>query len=77
MSDAYIRKSGRTLVRLKNSTNGNARYRVTFDDGSSHLTKPDSMVTNNIESGTLDGTVEIRLDGRKRITEIRPMGESK
>jgi hypothetical protein len=39
-----------SVKRLNNSVNGNPRYRVTFTDGSSALTKSDSSVAYDIQN---------------------------
>ncbi len=72
MSATY-RKSGRTLARLRNSTYGNPRWRVTFDDGTVFDTAPDAQVGYSIGNPEFNGDVVITVDGRGRIVGIEPM----
>lgn len=64
------RKSGRTLERLKNSVNGNPRYRVTFNDGTKFLTAPDASIGYTIGNSEFDGHVDITVNGRGYIVDI-------
>jgi hypothetical protein len=71
--DGYIRKSGRTTERMRSSVNGNPRWQVTFDDGSHWPTAPDSSCAYGINNSELDGEVQILLNSRSNIVDIRPL----
>jgi len=65
----------RTLERIKNSRNGNPRYRITFTDGSVARTKTDTSMTNGAEYhlAKLEGmTVTVTFDSRGYITDVLP-----
>lgn len=70
MSERWVRKSGRSLERLRNSANGNPRFRVTFDDGTSFETGRDAQVGYLIGNSEFDGVVDI-LVRRREIVDIR------
>lgn len=72
MSDSkYIRKSGRSLERMPSSRNGNPRYMVGFADGTSYPTAVDASVGYGIGNREYAGEVEILLNGRNQIVDIR------
>lgn len=61
------------VEKTTNSTNGNPRFRVTLDDGSRLLTKPDSMFALYLVDGGTEYTdvpVTIEINGRGHIEFI-------
>jgi len=72
--DGYIRKSGRKAHYMSTSKNGNPRFLVEFDDGTSFRTQPDAGCAYGIENSELDGPVWVKVV-RGEIVDIRPAGE--
>lgn len=69
MSGEWFSKSGRTLERRQNSTNGNPRYWVTFADGTRLPTATDASVGYVIGNSEFDGAVRVWVV-RGHITDI-------
>lgn len=59
-----------SIERMPSSRNGNPRYRLTFTDGTSLPTSPDSSLANEINNGEYQESrpVEFTVDGRGNIT---------
>lgn len=64
-------KSGRVTSRLNNTSQGNARFMVTFSDGTQFKTARDSQVNYKIENSEYDGDVVVTVENGE-ITHIRP-----
>lgn len=61
--------------RMPSSVNGNPRYRVTFTDGTSAPTQPDSGWAYGAENPEHLGVpLEVHYNGRGHITYARPAG---
>jgi len=61
------------LKRLKNSTNGNPRYTVGFDNASTLTTSSDQSFVTNIES--LKGPVQVFISRAGKIVDLQPATE--
>ncbi len=60
------------LKRLNSSVNGNPRYRVTFDDGSSAITQSDAMFCYAITNPEMRSDVIVTYTRAGRIADITP-----
>jgi hypothetical protein len=57
-----------SLERLKNSVNGNPRYRILLTDGYVLTTAPDAMISYNIDNREFrDIDIKFTLDGRGNV----------
>jgi hypothetical protein len=66
------------LTRLKNSVNGNARYRVDYHGGGCADTAADAAIGGVIgNSEYRDVPVKFTLDGRGRIILAEPVGDAR
>ena len=62
-----------TIERERSSRNGNPRWRVTFDNGTSMRTEVDGSVGYGIENReNRAGPVDVWIDRRGNITYLRP-----
>lgn len=62
------------LDRLRNSRNGNPRYRVTFEDGSCARTKSDAEISYGITNPELRGAVRVSFTPSGDIWDMKPVG---
>jgi hypothetical protein len=60
------------LERLRLSSNGNPRFRVTFTDGSSAITQSDAAFCYGIENQEMRGDVTVTYTRAGKISEMRP-----
>lgn len=60
------------LERLRLSTNGNPRFRVTFTDGSSAITQSDASFYYGIENQEMRGDVTVTYTRAGKISDMRP-----
>lgn len=60
------------LERLKNSVNGNPRYRVHFTDGSSAVTQSDAAFCYGIDNPDMRGDVQVKFTRAGKIEQMRP-----
>lgn len=58
------------LERLRNSGNGNPRYRLGFADGTAYATQPDAADNYNVSEAMVGKWVEIEVRGN-RIVHIK------
>lgn len=60
-----------SVTRLKNSVNGNGRFKITFDDGSSAITQTDSSVSYDVENlSRYEGDLEVKFSRAGRIVSL-------
>lgn len=69
----WVRRSGRTVVRMASSRNGNPRFMVTFDDGTAYPTGVDASCAYGIENREYDGDVQVLIE-RGNIVGIDVIG---
>jgi hypothetical protein len=63
-----------SLTRLTNSVNGNPRYRIHFDDGSSAITSSDSAFCYALNNpGYVGHHVEVTFTRAGRVSDVRPI----
>lgn len=61
------------LTRLNSSVNGNPRFRIHFDDGSSAITSSDSMLCYGLENKeNIGNPVEVTFTRAGRVSDVRP-----
>lgn len=60
------------LDRLQNSRNGNPRYKVTFTDGETAITKSDASCAFTIENSEMRGDVVVTFNRDNEITHLSP-----
>jgi hypothetical protein len=78
MRDGYIAKHRSSQAeRMPSSRNANPRYLVGFDDVTYFPTAPDAAVAYRINNPENYGDVQILLNGRRQIVDLRPMEEGK
>jgi len=66
------------LTRLKPSVNGNPRFRIHFDDGSSAITSSDAMFCYGLENRENIGQpVEVTFTRAVRVSDVRIPKECK
>lgn len=75
MSRGKINQSTRKIAdlkRLRNSVNGNPRYRVTFADGTVVDTAADHGFAFSITEGWIGQQVTVQIGGRGTIVDLEP-----
>jgi hypothetical protein len=69
------RTETKTIVgidRMPSSRNGNPRYRLTFDDGTSAPLQPDSSIAYGINNREYrSGPVRVTFNGRGHVTYVK------
>lgn len=74
MAEETFVKTILTLERLRNSGNGNPRYRVTFTDGESAVTQTDASIGYGIGNPEFkDVPVRFTVSKAGRITHAEPV----
>ncbi len=64
-NEQWIRKSGRTLERRRNTRDGGPRFCVSFDDGTRYPTEGDAAVNHLIGNSDYDGVDDVLVrDGQ-------------
>jgi hypothetical protein len=61
------------LERLHNSVNGNPRFRITFDDGSTHLLSSDASLGYCITNTEYRGALNVWLTKAGRVSYATPV----
>jgi hypothetical protein len=73
------RTETKTIVgidRMSSSRNGNPRYRLTFDDGTSAPLQPDSSIAYGINNPEYrSGPVRVTFNGRGHVTYVKTLKE--
>lgn len=59
------------VTRLRNSNNGNPRFRLLFEDGSTYRTKTDANINHTISRETHEGRwVELQTDTNRDVIAL-------
>lgn len=66
------RKQVAGLERLRNSANGNPRYRITFTDGTSAVSVADADFCYGITNPDMRGEVDVTYTKSGKISTMRP-----
>lgn len=63
------------LKRLNNSTNGNPRYEVGFDNGQTLITSSNHSFVYGINNPEMKGNLEVFVSAANRIVDLQPVSD--